>query len=105
MGLGMRAGTVEAGGLHGHQDPDLDVVVAERLAREPYLAEQVPFFEHIEFGPGHLLWFALEILDAAGGASGVRTTAVQDVYPGIFFDRQDEPLALGGVERPYTINL
>jgi hypothetical protein len=79
-------------------------VVAEGLARKPYLPKEVSALEHFQFRSGHLLWFALEILDAAGGASGVRTTAVQDIYPGIFFDRQDEPLALGGVEHPYTFH-
>jgi hypothetical protein len=104
MGLGMRAWTVEARRSDGHQDPHLHVVVAEGLARKPYLSQKVSALEHFQLRFGHLLRFALEILDAAGGASGVRTTAVQDVYPGIFFDRQDEPLALGSVERPYTFH-
>jgi hypothetical protein len=47
IGFGVWAGAVEAGGFHGHEDTDLDVVVAERLAREAHLAEQVPLFEHL----------------------------------------------------------
>jgi hypothetical protein len=104
MRLGMRTRPVEARRGDGHQDPHLHVVVAEGLARKPYLPKKVSALEHLQLRFGHLLWLALEILDAAGGASGVRTTTVQDVYPGIFFYRQDEPLALGGVERPYTFH-
>jgi hypothetical protein len=73
------AGAVEAAGFHGHEDADLYIVVAECLAREAHLAEQVPAFEHLEFGPGHFLRFAFQVLYPAGRAFGVGTAAVVPV--------------------------
>jgi hypothetical protein len=104
MGLRVRAWAVETRRSDGHQDPHLHVVIAEGLARKSYLPKEVSALEHLQLRFGHLFWFALKILDAAGRASGVRTTAVQNIYPGIFFDRQDEPLTLEGIERPYTFH-
>ena len=84
-GLRVRPRDIQAGGAHGHQDPHAHVVVAEGLAREPSLTEQIPALEHLELRPGHLLGLALQILDAAGGALGVRAAAVEDVH--VYVDR------------------
>src|SRR5215210_1858911 len=104
-GLRVRSRAVEARGAHSHQDPNAHVVVAEGLAREPDLPEQIPALEHLELGPGHLLGLTLKVLDAARGALGVGTAAMQDVHPGIFFDRKDQPLVFGDVEGPYALDL
>src|SRR3712207_4894655 len=67
LALRLRPGAVEAGGAHGHQHPYLHVVVAQSLAREPYLPQKVAALEYLYLSPGHLLGLPLEILDAAGG--------------------------------------
>ena len=59
VGFWVWARAVEAGGLHGHQDADLHVVVAEGLAREAHLAEEISAFEYLELGLRHLLGLAL----------------------------------------------
>jgi hypothetical protein len=48
VGFEVWAWAVEAGGLHDHQDANLHVVVAEVLAREAYLVEEVPALEQLE---------------------------------------------------------
>src|SRR5918994_1463486 len=105
MGLRMRSWTVEAGGAHGQQYPHTLVAVGQSLAREPNLPEEVSALEHLEFGPGHHLGLAFEVLYPAGGAPGVRTTAVQDIHPSILFDRQDQSLVLRDIEGPYALDL
>src|ERR671921_1679957 len=47
FGLGLVAGTVEAGRGHSHEDPHLHIVVADGLARETYLPEEVAAFEDL----------------------------------------------------------
>src|SRR5918998_6885629 len=102
FGLGLVAGPVEAGRGHSHEDPHLHVVVAEGLARETYLPEEVAAFEDLALRLRHPLGLAFEILDAAGGAPGVRTAAVQDIHSSIFLNRQHQPLILRNVECPYA---
>src|ERR671911_2670420 len=87
FGLGLVAGTVEAGRGHSHEDPHLHVVVAEGLARETYLPEEVAAFEDLALRLRHLLRLAFEVLYAAGRAPGVRTAAVQDIHSSIFLNR------------------
>ena len=79
VGFGVWAWAVEACRFYGHQDPHLHVVVAEGLAREPDLAEEVPALQHVEFSPGHLLGFALHELYPAGRALCVGAAAVVSV--------------------------
>src|ERR671916_1460327 len=69
--FGLVAGTVEAGRGHSHEDPHLNVVVAEGLAREAHLPEEITAFEDLALCLRHPLGLPLEVLDAAGGASGV----------------------------------
>src|SRR5215218_9675471 len=101
----MRARAVETALADGHQDPHLHVVVAESLARETNLPEEIPALEHLDLGLRHLLGLALQVLDPARRTPGVRTTAVQDVYPRILLDRQHQPLALGNVKSPRILDL
>jgi hypothetical protein len=79
VGFGVWARAVEACRLHGHQDADLHVVVAEGLAREAYLAEEVPALEHLELSLGHLLGLAFQVLYPASRAPGVGAAAVVSV--------------------------
>ena len=105
LGLKLRAGVVEAGGAHGHQDPHLHVVVAQSPARESHLPEEIAALEHLDLHLGHLLERTFKVLDPAGGALGVGAAAVQDIYPRIFLNSQEQPLPLLHVERPDTLNL
>src|SRR5918992_6315671 len=45
LGLRLRTGVVETGGSHGHNNPHLHVMVAQSLAREPNLPEEIPTLE------------------------------------------------------------
>src|ERR687889_1362189 len=105
FGLGLVAGTVEAGRGHSHEDPHLHIVVADGLTREAHLPEEITVFEYLELRLRHHVRLAFEVLDPAGGALSVRTTAVQDVHPGIFLDRQNQPLILRNVECPCAFDL
>jgi hypothetical protein len=57
--------------------------------RESRLVEQVLPFQHLEVCLRGLLGLALQVLDAAGGATGVAFAAVQDVRLRVLFYRQD----------------
>ena len=80
-------------------------MVAEGLAREAHLPEEITAFEDLALCPRHPLGLALEVLDAAGGAPGVGATAVENVHAGVLFYRQDQPLPLLHVERANPLDL
>src|SRR5215210_3172811 len=101
----MRPWTVEAGGGDGQQDPHLNVVIGEGLAREPDLPQEVALLEHVELGPGHLLGLALQVLYPAGRAPGVGAAAVQDIHTRVLLYRQDQSLVLRNIEGPYALDL
>ncbi len=54
-------------------------MVAEGLAREPDLPEEVAIFEDLELWFGHTLVLAFEVLDLAGGTTGVGAATVASV--------------------------
>ena len=60
--------------------------------------------EHLFFGHGHRLGFALDELDAAGRASRVAAAGVQDVDARVLLDRQHQPLAVLDVHRTETFD-
>ena len=51
-------------------------MVAEDLARETHLPEEVVVFEDLKFCFGHTLRFAFEVLDPAGDTTGVGAATV-----------------------------
>jgi hypothetical protein len=80
-------------------------VVADGLAGEADLPEKVAALKDVELGLRHPVGLALDVLDPAGGAFGVSAATVQYVYPSILFDREDQPLTIGNIEIPHTLNL
>ena len=54
-------------------------MVAEGLAREAYLPEEVAIFEDLELCFGHTLMLAFEVLDLAGSTTGVGAATVASV--------------------------
>jgi len=80
-------------------------MVADGLAGEAHLPEEVTALEDVELGPRHTVRLTLDVLYAAGGALGVSAATVQYVYPSILFDREDQPLAIGNIETPHTLYL
>jgi hypothetical protein len=72
------------------------VVVNANLAREANVIGELRFHsETIALKFTHLPWIAGENLDAAGGATSIATTAVQDVDPRVFEDEY-QLLSFGG---------
>src|SRR5262245_39749474 len=71
--------------------PHRHVVVAEDLTTETH-AGQAPRRQHLLFGLGHLVRFARDELDAAGGAAGVAAAGVQLIDAGLVLQRQHQPL-------------
>src|SRR5918997_3901160 len=60
-----------ARGADRRKGPHLYVVVRHCLTREPCLAEQVLPLQHLKLCLRHLLGLAFQVLDAAGGTTGV----------------------------------
>ena len=87
--------SIHASHAHLIDDPDVEIVFDEDLAREPNVFRQLGFHrEPVALEFPHLARIAVEHLDATGGAAGVAATAMQNVYAGIF-DCQDELFAFG----------
>ena len=84
-------------------DSDFHIALDAELAGEPVGGDQLGVFESGLFLIGHGRNLALQNLDAARGASGDATTAVQDWNPGIF-NSEDEFLAFRYVERTVAFN-
>ena len=77
--MGFGAGVVGSGGAHGQKRPHLHIVVQVDLARETRFLQELAHVEDHHLSLGHVLGFAFQKLDAAGGALGVASAGVHDV--------------------------
>src|SRR5918993_845914 len=69
------------------------------------LFQELAHIEDHHLSLGHVLGFAFQKLDAAGGALGVGAAGVHDVDPGILLDSQNQALAFLHVEGPHAVHL
>src|SRR3712207_4416707 len=104
LALGRVTSVPGPGSADGHQHPHLHVLLAQDLAREAYLPDDVPHPEDHHLGLGHLLWLAFDELHAAGGAPRVGAAGVHDVHACVLLDGQNQPLALLDVEGPHALH-
>jgi hypothetical protein len=79
------------------------VVVAHDLAGQPNAGETFRG-EPFHFGGGVAGGFSVYEFDAAGGASGVTATRMQDIHAGIVLNREYEALSVWDLDRPVSFN-
>ncbi len=101
--LGFLAGVGTSASLEAADGADVDIVVAEDLARQPDAGGPLGG-EHGLLGHGHRVRLSLDELHATGRAPGVAPAGVQDVDLRVLFNGEHQALAILDVYRSKSLD-